>query len=633
MAKYTQLAEDIVDKVGGKENVKEVRHCVTRLRFYLKDESKADTEYLKKRDGVVTVMKAGGQYQVVIGNHVPEVYEEVLKVGNFADGGEVDADDDGEKGNLFDRFIDVVSGLFQPFLGVLAAAGILKGVTALLAATGMDQTSGIYILMNVIGDGLFQYLPMVLAVTASKKFKMNTYTAVAIAGSLVYPGLAESLTEATNILGLNFTLPAGGYYNTVLPVILAIFLASKVEKFMKKVTPDVLKLFAVPMVTLLVTIPLTFLLVGPIANTASDWIGIAFQAVYDFSPIIYRFILGAAWQVMVMFGLHWGLVPIAILDMAQNGSSVILTAAVLPCFTQVGVLAAIYLKTREDKVKKGVLPTLISAVFGVTEPAIYGYTLPMRTPFIISCIVSGIVGVYLSIFNVTGYAMGGMGIFLYPAYIDPATGSFHSVIHLAIGTVIAIVLAFAVQMFVKVPTLYGDDETVSATEVTASDDQPVLVSASVSDAKDQILNSPLQGNIVPLSSLDDQVFATGAMGQGIAIEPSEGLVTAPADGLVQILFPTKHAIGFITDDGVEILIHIGMDTVELEGKFYEAHVAQGDRVKAGDPLVSFDIEAIKAAGYQVTTPVIITNTPAYTNVATTEAGTVSFTDELIEVFA
>ena len=257
----------------------------------------------------------------------------------------------------------------------------------------------------------------------------------------------------------------------------------------------------------------------------------------------------------------------------------------------------------------------------------------MRTPFIISCIVSGIVGVYLSIFNVTGYAMGGMGIFLYPAYIDPATGSFHSVIHLAIGTVIAIVLAFAVQMFVKVPTLYGDDDTTNATEVTATDDQPVLVSASVSDAKDQILNSPLQGNIVPLSSLDDQVFATGAMGQGIAIEPSEGLVTAPADGLVQILFPTKHAIGFITDDGVEILIHIGMDTVELEGKFYQAHVAQGDHVKAGDPLVSFDIEAIKAAGYQVTTPVIITNTPAYTNVATTEAGAVSYTDELIEVFA
>lgn len=434
-------------------------------------------------------------------------------------------------------------------------------------------------------------------------------------------------------MGLNFTLPAGGYYNTVLPVILAIFLASKVEKFMKKITPDVMKLFAVPMVTLLVTIPLTFLLVGPIANTASDWIGIAFSAIYNFSPIVYGLVLGVSWQIMVMFGLHWGLVPIAILDVAQNGTSVILVASVLACFTQTGVLAAIYLKTKEEKVKSGVLPSLISSIFGVTEPAIYGYTLPMRTPFIISCIVSGIVGVYLSIFNVTMYAMGGMGIFLFPSFIEPTTGSFHSVIHLAIGTVIAIVLAFAVQMFVKVPTLYGDDETTSATEVTTSDDQPVLVSASVSDAKDQILNSPLQGNIVPLSSLDDQVFATGAMGQGIAIEPSEGLVTAPADGLVQILFPTKHAIGFITDDGVEILIHIGMDTVELEGKFYEAHVAQGDHVKAGDPLVSFDIEAIKAAGYQVTTPVIITNTPAYTNVATTEAGTVSFTDELIEVFA
>lgn len=633
MAKYTQLAEDIVDKVGGKENVKEVRHCVTRLRFYLKDESKADTEYLKKRDGVVTVMQAGGQYQVVIGNHVPEVYEEVVKIGNFVEGGEVDADDDGEKGNLFDQFIDIVSGLFQPFLGVLAAAGILKGVTALLAAVGVDQTSGIYILMNTLGDGLFQYLPMVLAVSASKKFRMNTYTAVAIAGALLYPGLAESLTEATNIFGLNFTLPIGGYYNTVLPILLAIYVASKIEKFMKKVTPDVLKLFAVPMVTLLVTIPLTFLLVGPIANTASAWIGIAFQAVYDFSPIIYGFVLGAAWQVMVMFGLHWGLVPIAILDMAQNGSSVILTAAVLPCFAQVGVLAAIYFKTKEDKVKKGVIPTLISAIFGVTEPAIYGYTLPMRTPFIISCVVSGIVGVYLSIFNVTGYAMGGMGIFLYPAYIDPATGSFHSVIHLAIGTVIAIVLAFAIQMFFKVPSLYEDGTVEPAPEVVEATDDAILVSASVSDAKDQVLNSPLQGNVVPLAALEDQVFATGAMGQGIAIEPTEGLVTAPADGLVQILFPTKHAIGFITDEGVEMLIHIGMDTVELEGKHYTAHVTQGDHVRAGDPLVSFDIDAIKAEGYKVTTPVIVTNTPSYKNVGTKDTGMVSYTDQLIEVFA
>ncbi|MFV0560722.1 MAG: PTS transporter subunit EIIC, partial [Enterococcus sp.] len=413
MAKYTELAQDILAHVGGKENVVSLKHCVTRLRFHLKDESLADTDYLQQREGIVTVVKAGGQYQVVIGNHVPDVYEEVVKVGGLDAGGSLDIDEgDGKKGSLFDRFIDVISSLFQPFLGPLAAAGILKGVTALLAATGMEPTNGLYVIMNTLGDGLFQYLPMILAVTAAKKFKMNVYTALAIAGALVYPGLADTVATASKVFGMTLSLPAGGYYNTVLPILLAIWVASHIEKFMRKVTPDVVKMFVVPLVTILITVPLTFFVVGPVANTASEWIGIAFQSVYSFSPVIYGFVLGALWQVLVMFGLHWGLVPLAIMDIAQNGQSIILTAAVLPCFTQAGVLAAIWLKTKEPKVKQGTMPALISSLFGVTEPAIYGYTLPMRTPFVVSCLVSGIVGIYLSIFNVTGYAMGGMGIFL-----------------------------------------------------------------------------------------------------------------------------------------------------------------------------------------------------------------------------
>ncbi|RPA60651.1 PTS beta-glucoside transporter subunit IIABC [Aerococcus agrisoli] len=635
MAKYTDLAEDIVDKVGGADNVKEVRHCVTRLRFYLKDESKADTEYLKNRDGVVTVMQAGGQYQVVIGNHVPQVYEEVVKVGHLNDGGEVPADDgqdDGKKASLFDTFIDIVSSLFQPFLGALAAAGILKGIAALMAALGVATTSGLYLVFNIMGDGLFQYLPIVLAVTAAKKFKMNQFTAIAIAGALVYPNLATLFVEGTNFFGIPLTLPMGGYYSTVLPVILAIYLASKVEHFMTKITPDNLKMFAVPMVTIMITVPLTFLLVGPVANTASSWIGALFTNLYAFSPVFYGLILGVAWQVLVMFGLHWGLIPIAILDMTQNGSSVLLIAALLPCFTQVGVLAAIYLKTKEDKVKKGVIPTLISAIFGVTEPAIYGFTLPMRTPFIISCIVSGIVGAFLAFFNVTAYSVGAMGIFVLPSLINPANGSFHSLIYAAIGIVIAVGLSFAIQMFAKVPTLYGNavPATAGATTGTAAAtvvDDETEETAAPKTLTDETLVSPLEGNVVALADIDDQVFASGAMGQGVAVEPTVGTVTAPANGEVKILFPTKHAIGFITDAGTEILIHIGMDTVKLDGQHFTAHVSQGDRVQAGDRLVSFDIDAIKAAGYQITTPVIVTNTNDYASVEATTAETVAFADD------
>ena len=631
MAKYTELAQDILAHVGGKENVSSVKHCVTRLRFHLKDESKADTDYLQKRDGVVTVVKAGGQYQVVIGNHVPDVYDEVLKVGGLADGGSLDIDEgDGQKGSLFDRFIDVISSLFQPFLGPLAAAGILKGITALLAATGMEATNGIYVVMNTLGDGLFQYLPMILAVTAAKKFKMNTYTALAIAGAMVYPGLAESVAEASKVFGLPLTLPAGGYFNSVLPIILAIFVASKIEQFMRKVTPDVVKMFVVPFVTILITVPLTFFVVGPVANTASSWIGVAFQAVYDFSPIIYGFALGALWQVLVMFGLHWGLVPLAIMDMAQNGSSIILTAAVLPCFTQTGVLAAIWLKTKEPKVKQGAMPALISSIFGVTEPAIYGYTLPMKTPFIVSCLVSGFVGIYLSIFNVTGYAMGGMGIFLYPAYIDPATGSFHSVIHLAIGTVIAIVASFIIMMLLKVPTLYTTVDSPVDGQATPAAPTPAAKTVSAS-VKDETVKSPVTGQVVALADVEDKVFSSGAMGKGIAVEPAIGEITAPADAEVKILFPTKHAIGLVTEDGTELLIHIGMNTVELEGNHFTAYINQGDKVKAGQKLISFDTEAIRAEGYSLLTPVIVTNSNDYSDIQTTQSKEVTANDNLIEV--
>lgn len=631
MGKYTELSQDIIDHVGGKENISSVKHCVTRLRFQLKNEDLADTNYLQKRDGIVTVVKAGGQYQVVIGNHVPDVYDEVVKVGGLASGGSLDIDEgDGPKGNLFDRFIDVISSLFQPFLGPLAAAGILKGITALLAATGMEATNGIYVLMNTLGDGLFQYLPMILAVTAATRFKMSVYTALAIAGALVYPGLADIFASAGQVFGLTLALPAGGYYNTVLPVLLAIFVASKIEHFMRKVTPDVVKMFVVPFVTILVTVPLTFLIVGPVANTASEWIGIAFQSVYDFSPIIYGLVLGAFWQVLVMFGLHWGLVPLAIMDMAQNGSSIMLVAAALPCFTQTGILAAIWLKTKEPKVKQGAMPALISSIFGVTEPAIYGYTLPMRTPFILSCVVSGLVGMYLSFFNVTSYAMGGMGIFLYPAYIDSTTGSFHSVIHLAIGTVLAIVLSFVAMMFMKVPTLYGDLETVEAATVPTPE-APVSSTVSATTAKDQELNSPLAGQVVALADVEDKVFSSGAMGQGVAINPTIGEIIAPADAEVKLLFPTKHAIGLTTEDGAELLIHIGMDTVELEGKNFTSYVQQGDKVKAGQKLISFDMAAIKAAGYSLVTPIIVTNSTDYSSVLSTDAAEVSATDLLIEV--
>lgn len=627
---YTELAKDIVAHVGGKENVTNVRHCVTRLRFVLKDESKADTDYLKQRDGVVTVVKAGGQYQVVIGNHVPDVYEAVLGQG-VSGVGAIDADEgDVATGNLFDRFVDLVSGIFQPFLGPLAAVGIIKGLVAILAASlGWNASnSALYVILNAAGDGFFQFLPILIAITSARKFKMNEFTAVAIASALVYPDIATSVTGLTkaglaNVFGIPFALPVSGYLSTVMPAILAVWVASLIEKFMKKITPDVVKMFIVPFVTILITVPLTFLLVGPIANLIADGLSASFKAIMGFSPVVYGFVLGAMWQVMVMFGLHWAVVPLAILDVATKGQSSVLVPALLPNFTQTGVLLAILLKTKEQKVKSITAPALISSIFGVTEPAIYGVTLPMRTPFIISCIVSGFIGAGVMFFKVIGYSIGGMGIFLYPSLVNPKTGDTSGMIA-AIGlTVLAIVASFIIEYLMPVPNLFG------STEVSVEKDNDSKVVTPLKDIKQEIIASPLNGDILPLDQVPDEVFASGAMGKGIAINPSEGVVYAPTKGTVSLVFATKHAIGFQTENGAELLIHVGMDTVSLEGKGFKALVEVGDTVEAGQKLLEFDMDAIKASGLPTITPIIVTNTDVYEDILVSQEKTVKTGDYLL----
>lgn len=637
MAKdYTELAQDIVAHVGGKENITKLVHCVTRLRFSLKDESKADTEYLMKRDGVVTVVKAGGQYQVVIGNHVPDVYETVLKVAGINGEGSVDADDDVVEGNLFDRFIALVSGLFQPMLGTLSAAGMIKGVVAIMAALGVAKTDGAYVILNAAGDGLFQFLPLILAITAAKRFKMNPFTALAIGFALVYPNIAASFTAEkplytlfagspiespvfSTFFGIPIIFPSSTYLSTVLPIIAAVWVGAKIEKSFKKIIPDVVKVFIVPFFTLLVTVPLAFLVIGPVMSWASDLVGAIFTGIYDFNPVIYGLVLGAAWQVLVMFGLHWGLVPLAILEL-QKGPGVILVASIAICFAQAGALINIMMRTKEDKVRQLSIPAFISALFGVTEPAIYGITLPMRTPFIMTCISGALTGAYLSFFDVKMQVLGGMGLFAIPSFIE--AGNSMTLIHFLIAIVANFVLGFGLTQLVKIPNLFGD----SKVETKAEE-----IKENQSAGQAQVITSPLTGEVLPLSETPDAVFASGAMGQGVAIEPSVGEVVAPADGTIRLLFPTNHAIGLATDDGAELLIHVGMDTVELDGKGFTAHVVQGSKVKKGQLLLSFDMEAIQEAGYSVVTPIIVTNSADYQAVEVLAEGQIDLGQNLLDI--
>ena len=426
-------------------------------------------------------------------------------------------------------------------------------------------------------------------------------------------------------------MPPGGYYSSVIPAIFAVYIASVLEKWFAKRLPDSVKVFFTPFFTLIIGVPLAMLVFGPVATWLSSIIGAAFIALNDFSPILFGIVLGGAWQLLVLFGLHWGLVPIMILQVTTNGMSNILAVISAVSFAQMGAMIAVYFKTKETKVKTMAIPAIISSLFGVTEPAIYGFSLPMRTPFIMSCIAGAIQGAFIGITGTIGYNMAGLGIFSIPAFIDPSGQDTNSVWMFLLNIVIATVAGFILTMLVKIPKLYEED-TVAASDNAAVYTEPATSSATVetaATAAQEIIASPLTGRAMPLSEAPDEVFASGAMGKGIAIEPTEGVVKSPTKATVTTIFPTGHAIGLLSDNGAEILIHIGLDTVNLEGRGFEKLVAAGDSVEAGQELVRFDIDLIKEAGYATVTPVIITNTSNYADVLVTNETDIQQGDYLI----
>ena len=656
MAKnYDALAKTIIKDVGGKDNVISVVHCTTRLRFKLKDEKKANDDALKDTDGVVTVVKAGGQYQVVIGNEVADVYEAVLKEGGFSGGGQV-ADDDLDDSNmsLMDKAIDLISGIFTPILGPMAAAGMIKGLTAMCASFGwLAKTSGTYEVLYAIGDGFFYFLPLILAITSAKKFKVDRFTAITIGAAMCYPAMVAMnsskkvlfdlfngtfLHSQVHATFLGIPIISMNYTSTVIPIILAVWFASVVEKWCKEWIPTVVKTFLVPFVTLLIVVPLTFLIIGPLATWIGNALAAITSAVYNFSPVLAGVLLGSFWQVFVIFGVHWGFVAVMMSNIAALGYDPILGLSLGASFAQIGVVLAILLQTKDQKLKGIALPAFLSGIFGVTEPAIYGVTLPRKKPFILSCIAAGVGGGLIGFFGTKMYMMGGMGVFVIPAAIGPKTGVDMSVYGLMIAMAVSFVLGFILQMALgkkSVDQAYDEKQAKAVQEVASQADAiakaaPSLASTSDLNVSTELV-SPLAGELLPLSEVKDEVFSSGAMGEGVAVEPSEGVLHAPADGKVVMTFPTGHAIGMKTSDGAEILMHIGMDTVNLQGHGFETLVAKGDEVKAGDELVKFDIDAIHAKGYVVTTPIVVTNSKDYEKITVVSQGKVKVGQEILDL--
>ena len=629
--KYEKLSKDIVEAVGGKENVISLHHCVTRLRFKLKSNDKADMERLKKMDGVATALISGEQFQVVIGNHVADVFAEVSPLLGL--NGDVKKDEPKREikniKDVLNLLIDVLSKLFQPMLGVMAAAGMLKGIAAILLSLGVLNTDGTYLAIQAAGDGLFQLLPVFLAWTSANYFGMNGFTAIAVAAGLIYPSLGTmELFNKAHFLGIPIVIPAGGYVSTVMPIIFSVWLGSHVEKLFKKIVPAMVRTFLVPFFTLLITYILSLLVIGPVISNASAALGTGLTALYNLNSTIAGGLLAGLWMVMVMFGLHWGLVPIAMNNVATLGYDTIIGSLMAHSFALLGVLLVIILKTKEQKVKDLSIPAAFSALFGVTEPGIYGVTLPMKIPFIIACVSAAIGGAVGGFFKMKTYTIGALGLFSLSSYI-PKEGIGRDFYIYSAVCLISLISGIILTMFVKIPKLYEDENVTGNTDEKQVGKKPENTENKMLEK--EVVYSPLKGTVKKLSEAEDEAFASGALGKGAAVVPTEGKVVAPADGTIVTLFPTNHAIAIETNSGAELLIHVGLDTVQLDGKYFYPKVKEGDTVKTGDLMLEFDIDEIKKAGYVLTTPVIVTNTDEYLDVLEMNKENVDFGEELIAI--
>lgn len=646
---YDELARDIIEHVGREENVAGLRHCITRLRFNLKDENKADTDYLKNLEGVVTVMKSAGQYQVVIGEQVAEVYEAIVNQTNI--GGDTstsetnDEDNNNDNRNVLDKFIDFISGVFQPFLMALAATGMIKGVVALLGTVGVDSQSGLYQVLNFAGDGFFQFLPVMVAITAARKLKMNEFTALAIAVAFLHPEINElmngdvlyTLFSGTafespiysTFIGIPIILPPNGYYSAIIPILVSVWLGSVVEKWVKKIIPSVVRSFLTPFFTIMIVYIISLIVIGPIATWASTLVGQFFLVVQGFSPLLFGALLAVAWQLLVIFGLHWGIVPIMFILLAEQGYESIGPAMVSSTFGVLGVVIALLIKSKAKKVRDIALPGAISLVFGVSEPTIYGLMLPMKRSFLYALIGNAVGGAYIGAMSVVGYRTGGLGIFSIFNTISPNGNLDMNFWNVIIGFALSTIIGFILQMTFPVPSLDGSGNEDS--DKSSKKDSKGLASKEElqESAKEDIIASPMQGQLLPMTEVSDEVFSSEALGKGIAIQPEIGEVRAPANGVISTLFPTGHAVGMTTDEGTEVLIHIGLDTVELEGRYYEINVEQEQHVNAGDLLIKFDKAGIKNEGYDIVTPVVITNSGDFKAIEITEETQVTPGDYLL----
>lgn len=595
---YKALAQQILTNIGGKENIVKAWHCATRLRFNLKAVDQADTDAINNLDGVITVVQSAGQYQVVIGNSVAKVYDALADLAGLAndDAQAAPVEEAGEKQNIVNRFIGFISGIFTPFLGALAGAGILKGLLALFVALNwLSANSGAYKIWYAAGDAIFYFLPIFLAFTAAKQLHVNQFVSVSLGAALLYPTLVSVMAKATTLHFFGIPVVPTTYTSTVIPILLAVWVLSYLEPLFDKLFPESIRNIFTPLLSLIVMVPLTMMVVGPIGGAISNALANGMMAVYNFLPIGAGLIMGAFWQVFVIFGVHWTFVPLMMNNIAKMGYDPLLPILSAAVLSQAGAALGVFLKSKDAKMKALAGSSVITAFFGITEPTIYGVTLKLKRPFYCAVAGGAVGGAIAGAFEVHASSFTLPSLLALPTYLGQ--GFVGELIGLAVAFVGAAVLTY----------FFGVTNEATETKTTTTETGADTVMA------------PVEGTIIPLTSVKDEVFASEAMGKGLAIVPTNGEVKSPVTGTVSAVYPTGHAIGLTADNGAEILIHIGIDTVQLNGKYFETLVKQNAHVKQGDVLTKFDAAKIKAAGYDTTVMVIVTNTNSYAAVEPTEA--------------
>lgn len=620
-SQYDKLANAIIKNLGGSSNIASLTHCVTRLRVVLKDESKIQIDALNATEGVAGTIKGYGQYMIIIGIHVADVYDAVCKAAQINT--EHDSvEKSSVKQTLFQLLVSIMTGVFAPFFGVLAACGILKGLLPLLVALGVLDTAGsTYNILYSLADGFFYYMPILLSYTASKYFDLPVIEGLAIGAGMLYPNLLSSSAVLHNSLfGIPIVMPPGGdYTSTAIPIIAAIAFAAWFEKKYSKHLPSAIRPFLVPLITCSVTFIVTLLAIGPITVGLTKGLSLVFNYLDNLNTFIFSGILGFIWQLILMTGMHYAVLPIILTNLSTLGFDTTLSSTFGCNFAQIGAVLAIRLKTNNAEIKKKCFPSIIPAAAGVIEPALYGITLKKKRVFIITCLVSGITGIGMTLSGAKAYRLAGFGIFGYSAYANPQISDYTDLIWAIVWSLIAIVLSFLLVFFT-----YADEPTKNNT-IT----KPTKSSAENSSRK-YIVSAPLSGTVLNIKEVNDPVFSSETLGKGCAITPTNNIVTAPFDGVIDFVADTKHAIGITSPDGIQVLIHVGIDTVKLNGQGFETMVTSGQKVKCGDKLLQFDSHLIKKSHYQLIVPVVVLNSDEYSSINLSE-GAINHGQKLLEL--